>query len=158
MIYKYIKGDIFKRKNCYYAHCISRDYALGAGIAVEFDKRYNMSKTLKEMGKEYPETLKQKCIKVDNVFNLITKDKYWEKPTYDSLREALLEMKENIKNKLACNEYYKVIDDRLVDKNINKLVMPKIGCGLDKLSWDKVESMIKEIFEDLNIEIIICYL
>ena len=65
-----------------------------------------MSKTLKEMGKEYPETLKQKCIKVDNVFNLITKDKYWEKPTYDSLREALLEMKENIKNKLACNEYY----------------------------------------------------
>jgi hypothetical protein len=117
-----------------------------------------MSKTLKEMGKEYPETLKQKCIKVDNVFNLITKDKYWEKPTYDSLREALLEMKKNIKNKLACNEYYKVIDDRLVDKNINKLVMPKIGCGLDKLSWDKVESMIKEIFEDLNIEIIICYL
>lgn len=36
MNYKYIKGDIFKRKNCYYAHCISRDYALGAGIAVEF--------------------------------------------------------------------------------------------------------------------------
>lgn len=117
-----------------------------------------MSKTLKEMGKEYPETLKQKCIRVDNVFNLITKDKYWEKPTYDSLREALLEMKETIEGKLYCNEYYKVIDDRLVDKNINKLVMPKIGCGLDKLSWDKVESMIKEIFEDLNIEIIICYL
>lgn len=158
MIYKYIKGDIFKRKNCYYAHCISRDSALGAGIAVEFNKRYNMSKTLKEMGKEYPETLKQKCIRVDNVFNLITKDKYWEKPTYDSLREALLEMKETIEGKLYCNEYYKVIDDRLVDKNINKLVMPKIGCGLDKLSWDKVESMIKEIFEDLNIEIIICYL
>ena len=37
MNYKYIKGDIFKRKNCYYAHCISRDYALGAGIAVEFN-------------------------------------------------------------------------------------------------------------------------
>lgn len=38
MNYRYIKGDIFKRKKCYYAHCISRDYALGAGIAVEFNK------------------------------------------------------------------------------------------------------------------------
>ena len=117
-----------------------------------------MSNILKEMGKEYPETLNQKCIRIDNVFNLITKEKYWEKPTYDSLKEALLEMKEDIKRKLASNEYYKVIDDRLVDKNINKLVMPKIGCGLDKLSWEKVEPMIKEIFEDLDIEIKVCYL
>ena len=44
------------------------------------------------------------------------------------------------------------------NKNIKKLVMPKIGCGLDRLSWDKVEPMIQEIFKDLDIEIVVCYL
>ena len=44
------------------------------------------------------------------------------------------------------------------NKNIKKLVIPKIGCGLDRLSWDKVEPMVQEIFKDLDIEIVVCYL
>lgn len=131
---------------------------MGAGIAVEFNKRYNMSNVLKLMRKEYPKTTTDKCIRVDNVFNLITKGKYWQKPTYNSLKESLLELKEEIQRRIETNEYYKTIDERLVDNRIYRLAMPKIGCGLDRLSWDKVEVMIKEIFNDLNIEIIICYL
>ena len=142
MEYKLIQDDVFNHKDCYYAHCISRDYALGAGIAVEFDKRYDMRNRLLKLAEEKPETLDEKCIEVENVFNLITKEKYWEKPSYNSLEESLLEMKE----KLSKN------------KNIKKLVMPKIGCGLDRLSWDKVEPMVQEIFKDLDIEIVICYL
>jgi predicted ATP-grasp superfamily ATP-dependent carboligase len=142
MEYKLIQDDVFNHKDCYYAHCISRDYALGAGIAVEFDKRYDMRNRLLKLAEEKPETLDEKCIEVENVFNLITKEKYWQKPSYKSLEESLLEMKE----KLSKN------------KNIKKLVMPKIGCGLDRLSWDKVEPMIQEIFKDLDIEIVVCYL
>lgn len=142
MEYKLIQDDVFNHKDCYYAHCISRDYALGAGIAVEFDKRYDMRNKLLKLAEEKPETLDEKCIEVENVFNLITKEKYWQKPSYKSLEESLLEMKE----KLSKN------------KNIKKLVMPKIGCGLDRLSWDKVEPMIQEIFKDLDIEIVVCYL
>lgn len=66
MNYKYIKGDIFKRKNCYYAHCISRDYALGAGIAVEFNKRYNMSNISNENLKE-SRKLKRKFKNIPNM-------------------------------------------------------------------------------------------
>lgn len=142
MEYKLIQDDVFNHKDCYYAHCISRDYALGAGIAVEFDKRYDMRNRLLKLAEEKPETLDEKCIEVENVFNLITKEKYWQKPSYKSLEESLLEMKE----KLSKN------------KNIKKLVMPKIGCGLDRLSWDKVEPMVQEIFKDLDIEIVVCYL
>lgn len=142
MEYKLIQDDVFNHKDCYYAHCISRDYALGAGIAVEFDKRYDMRNRLLKLAEEKPETLDEKCIEVENVFNLITKEKYWQKPSYNSLEESLLEMKE----KLSKN------------KNIKKLVMPKIGCGLDRLSWDKVEPMVQEIFKDLDIEIVVCYL
>lgn len=142
MEYKLIQDDVFNHKDCYYAHCISRDYALGAGIAVEFDKRYDMRNRLLKLAEEKTETLDEKCIEVENVFNLITKEKYWQKPSYKSLEESLLEMKE----KLSKN------------KNIKKLVMPKIGCGLDRLSWDKVEPMVQEIFKDLDIEIVVCYL
>lgn len=142
MEYRLIQDDVFNHKDCYYAHCISRDYALGAGIAVEFDKRYDMRNRLLKLAEEKTETLDEKCIEVENVFNLITKEKYWEKPSYNSLEESLLEMKE----KLSKN------------KNIKKLVMPKIGCGLDRLSWDKVEPMVQEIFKDLDIEIVVCYL
>ena len=142
MEYRLIQDDVFNHKDCYYAHCISRDYALGAGIAVEFDKRYDMRNILLKLAEEKPETLDEKCIEVENVFNLITKEKYWQKPSYKSLEESLLEMKE----KLSKN------------KNIKKLVIPKIGCGLDRLSWDKVEPMVQEIFKDLDIEIVVCYL
>lgn len=142
MEYRLIQDDVFNHKDCYYAHCISRGYALGAGIAVEFDKRYDMRNRLLKLAEEKPETLDEKCIEVENVFNLITKEKYWQKPSYKSLEESLLEMKE----KLSKN------------KNIKKLVMPKIGCGLDRLSWCKVEPMVQEIFKDLDIEIVVCYL
>ena len=37
-----------------------------------------------------------------------------------------------------------------------KLAMPLIGCGLDKLDWSIVESMIKKVFEFANIEIMVC--
>lgn len=142
MEYRLIQDDIFNHKDCYYAHCISRDYALGAGIAVEFDKRYGMRNRLLKLAEEKPETLDEKCIEVENVFNLITKEKYWQKPSYKSLEESLLEMKK----KLSKN------------KNIKKLVIPKIGCGLDRLSWDKVEPMVQELFKDLDIELVVCYL
>lgn len=142
MEYRLIQDDVFNHKDCYYAHCISRDYALGAGIAVEFDKRYDMRNRLLKLAEEKPETLDEKCIEVENVFNLITKEKYWQKPSYKSLEESLLEMKK----KLSKN------------KNIKKLVIPKIGCGLDRLSWGKVEPMVQEIFKDLDIEIVVCYL
>lgn len=140
MEYRLIQDDVFNHKDCYYAHCISRDYALGAGIAVEFDKRYDMRNRLLKLAEEKPETLDEKCIEVENVFNLITKEKYWEKPSYNSLEESLLEMKEKL------------------SKNKKKLVIPKIGCGLDRLSWDKVEPMVQELFKDLDIELVVCYL
>ena len=43
MILKEEKRDLFTVDSKYYlAHCISDDFALGKGIAVEFRSRYNM--------------------------------------------------------------------------------------------------------------------
>lgn len=135
------KRDLFTMPQGYYlAHCISADFALGAGIAKIFDSVYNMRFKL---FRNYPRYVYRggDAILIDNTFNLVTKAKYFHKPTYESLREALEMMKEQL--------------DFL---GVTKLAMPKIGCGLDRLQWTQVYDIICEVFEDMDIEIVICEL
>ena len=145
MIYKEEVRDLFAVSEEYYlAHCISSDYALGAGIAVEFDKRFDMRRKLKEDAPDYWEymtafNLKGECVLIERVLNLITKEKYYHKPTYKSMTHALRCMK------VVCEA-----------NNISKIAMPIIGCGLDRLQWDKVSKIIKETFKDTDIEILVC--
>ena len=135
------KKDLFTMPQGYYlAHCISADFALGAGIAKAFDNVYNIRFKLFRNFDDY-EYHGGDALLIDNVFNLVTKKKCYHKPTYDSLREALEMMKEQI--------------DFL---GITKLAMPKIGCGLDRLEWTKVYDIICEVFDDMDIEIVICEL
>lgn len=131
-------GDLFKMDNSYYlCHCISADFRLGKGIAVEFDRRYNMRKKL--MDKFTVNGVYPRAVLIDNVFNLVTKDKYWNKPTYSTLQGALEDMRNQIQ----------VLQ-------VKKLAMPCIGSGLDRLEWVKVRRMIKEIFNNVDIEIVVC--
>lgn len=131
--------DLFTVPQGYYlAHCISADFALGAGIAKTFDKVYNMRfKLFRDYdGYEYDGG---DALLIDNVFNLVTKSKCYHKPTYESLRESLEVMK------------------RIMEVSaITKLAMPKIGCGLDRLSWPEVYDIIWEVFEDTDVDILIC--
>lgn len=136
MKYSEIKFDLFKVDSLYYlVHCISADYELGKGIAVQFEKRFNLRLELFRIGSQtYPD-----CIQIDRVFNLVTKKKYSGKPTYKTLIASLQMLKEQV-----------------VEKNIDKLAMPKIGCGLDKLEWPAVSELIKYIFADVDVDILIC--
>jgi len=139
MILKEEQRDLFSVPHGYYfAHCISGDFALGAGIAVKFDELYNMRKKLKNTTGNVTENC---AILIDNVFNLVTKQRYFHKPTYASLRESLEDMIETIET-----------------LEIEKIAMPMIGCGLDKLNWDTVKEIIEDVFEDIDIEILVCYL
>ena len=127
MILKEEQRDLFSVPHGYYfAHCISGDFALGAGIAVKFNELYNMRKKLKNT----VDYIHDNCaILIDNVFNLVTKRKYYHKPTYASLRESLEDMIETIET-----------------LEIEKIAMPMIGCGLDKLDWDIVKEIIEDVF------------
>lgn len=145
MNFKEETRDLFAVPQGYYlAHCISGDYSLGAGIAAQFVDVYNMRYKLH---RNYPIPDGEKfanvgeALLVDNVFNLVTKSRVYFKPTYDDLYDSLVDMKEQCEN-----------------LDITKLAMPRIGCGLDGLSWDTVEKIIKEIFGNTNMEILICTL
>ena len=145
MIYKEEKHDLFSVPDDYYlAHCISADFALGKGIAVEFNEKFDMKNKLKDKYGDYIEymhlfKIKGDCILIEDVFNLVTKERYFQKPTYKSIKEALIKMR------TIC-----------IQKDINKIAMPKIGCGLDRLEWRKVSEIIKDVFMYTDIEILVC--
>ena len=135
MVLTYVKGDLFTDRRSFLAHCISKDFALGAGIAKQFDKIYDMRYNLKY---DYPDAEVGDALLVDNVFNLVTKNRWYHKPTYDALEKSLIDMREQ------CRELH-----------IQFIAMPKIGCGLDRLDWNVVESIISSVFADTDIIITI---
>ena len=139
MIFKIEVGDLFELKDTHLlVHCISRDCALGAGIASTFKKYYpDLASDLSIYIKQ-TNTDRRCLIFKGKVANLITKERYFNKPTYDDIQLALDELKQII-----------------INKGYTKIAMPKIGCGLDNLSWVKVKKMIIQTFNELNIEIIV---
>lgn len=140
MLFKEINKDLFTMPDDYYlAQCISSDAKMGAGIAVEFRKRFKLA-SLQKIALQKPLEI-GKCYRVGRVLNLVTKTSYWQKPTYDSFTIAVISLKH------ICEE-----------EGIKKLAMPRIGCGLDKLQWGKVKEIINDVFSDVDIEIIVCTL
>lgn len=136
MTYTEEKRDLFSVPESYYfVHCISADFALGKGIALEFKKRFDMKNKLRICGQS------GKCILIDRVFNLVTKETWRRKPTMDSIKECLHELKKQI-----------------MEKNIKKLAMPKIACGLDGMDWKEVSEQVRGAFSDTDIEILVCYM
>ncbi|XP_041712256.1 ADP-ribose glycohydrolase OARD1 isoform X2 [Coregonus clupeaformis] len=108
---------------------------MGAGIAVKFKKTFCGVDELKKQKKVPGQCAVLKRYK-RFVYYLITKEKYSHKPTYDSLRKSLEDMKSHC-----------------LQNGVTGISMPRIGCGLDGLSWDKVEEMLEQVFQPTDIRI-----
>ena len=116
---------------------------MGKGIVVEFNKRFDMKRKLQT---KYPNFVNDyhhnrwggMTLIEGRVINLITKERYYEKPTYQTMSEALNIAR--LRLPIECK----------------KIAMPVVGCGLDRLEWCKVSEIIKEVFEDTDVEILVC--
>ncbi|XP_075470118.1 ADP-ribose glycohydrolase OARD1 isoform X2 [Ascaphus truei] len=131
---RYVRGDLF---SCCLtdslAHCISTDCRMGAGIAVQFKKRFQRVEELKSQNKKKGDV----AVLEDKgrfIYYLITKDKASGKPKYEDLFNSLEAMK--------CH---------CVSHNVTALSIPRIGCGLDRLEWDQVSCLLDKVFTDTNI-------
>lgn len=148
MKYIYEKRDLFTLNNNYIlAHCISSDFVMGGGIALLFTKRGVKQKLLDTYPKSWnnhgyclPTFMKNHI-----VINLVTKEKVYHKPTYETIKESLIDFKIWLLRAYNIGQIKEL-----------KVGMPLIGCGLDLLEWTKVESIIKEVFKNTDIEIYIC--
>lgn len=127
--FQLIQGDLFSTEEHFsLAHCVSRDLRMGKGIAVEFRKRF---KNVSELKGQNPTIGSVVYLRMPTrfVFYLVTKERYCDKPTYESLTQALQSMKS------ICES-----------NNIHCISLPKIGCGLDGLSWENVSPILQQLF------------
>ena len=117
------------------AHCISADFKLVAGLAKQIKERFPSCFPTK---KEYKQqVLHAQYLGHDKfVFHLIVKPRYFHKPTYRSLRKALL-----------------ALHDQLNFYRMDKLGIPHLSCGLDKLDWTEVQKIMHETFKNSKLEL-----
>lgn len=136
------------------AHCIAADFGMFGGIAAQFVANMDMKHKLFEWAKlnkvvsasnpfykEYGDafyTLKGTAVKIDNVYNLVTKMWTYEKPDYKTLLSALNDLKRQMR-----------------DNDEQFLAIPKLGCGIDELDWEVVNALLASVFYDTGITIII---
>uniref|UniRef100_A0A8C4K785 ADP-ribose glycohydrolase OARD1 n=5 Tax=Aves TaxID=8782 RepID=A0A8C4K785_DRONO len=133
---KCVKGDLFScPQTDSLAHCISEDCRMGAGIAVLFKKKFGGVQELLDQQKKTGEVA---VLQRDDryIYYLITKKKVSHKPTYENMRKSLEAMKTHCLN-----------------NGVTDISMPRIGCGLDRLDWNKVSAILGEVFEDTDIKI-----
>ena len=131
-------GDIFV--NCpptvALAHCVSLDFKMSQGIALAFRQKFGQIHSLRHQVR-----IVGQCAVVGHesrwVFYMVTKLRYFMKPSYHSVEQALRSMKQHM--------------ERL---HIKELAVPgRLSCGRDKLNWDKVRQIIYKVFWDSTITI-----
>lgn len=133
-----IKGDLFTSQDSL-AHCVSHDLRMGAGIAKIFHSKFGK---VDELIGQHAGIGDVAVLEDSNqnqgryIYYLVTKQRYFNKPTYDDLTGSLEKMR-----------------DHMLDNNVSKLSIPKIGCGLDKLKWNNVKKILKKVFVETDIEI-----
>lgn len=136
---KTINKDLFTVPKEYaLAHCVAADLKMSRGIATAFRRKFGK---IDELQRQDPTVGKALHIQHRNqhLFYLVTKDWSYQKPTYESLRKSLLDLRK-----------------QLLLQGLKKLAIPRIGCGLDGLAWNVVRKMIEDVFKDEGISILIC--
>ena len=161
---KELSGDIFRTQSKAIVHCISADCALGMGIAKTLDGKFGIRQELHDRYGAFgdKEEIEEGhkigvstfteiwvsgkrgfCVETGKdplVYNLVTKWMRYDKPTPETIQNALVSMKGLID-----------IQNRLREEKVNVIAMPHIACGLDKMKWEVVREIIKDVFKDTNI-------
>lgn len=133
-----VEGDLFEATQDYaQANCVSEDLDMSRELALEFHRRFGHTDVLKGQQKRVTE-IAQLEHKGQKLLYLITKEKCFQKPTYENLYKTLQTLRSKAEQEL-----------------ISHIAMPRIGCGLDQLDWDTVKAMIKYIFKGSRIKIVI---
>jgi hypothetical protein len=131
--------DLFATPTDYsLAHCVSEDLEMSNGIAVTFREKYGQMENLRSQGPELGKVL-QIVSEGRPLFYLVTKKSFDHKTTYQDLWNSLIQLR-----------------DQMLTQDLRNSAIPKIACGLDKLSWQVVRSMLEEIFRSSGIDILVC--
>jgi hypothetical protein len=137
---RYIETHLLsKRDNI--AHCISVDAYMRIGIAFQLATGIPGLKEYCLMNQsEKGETIAFRQEEQDRwIYNLVTKEHYYDKPHYEDVERAL----ENMRLIMS-------------KQGMTTVTVPKIACGIDGLSWPIIEDTIKRVFHQTDVEVTVC--
>ncbi len=137
---KFVNDDIFTSG----AHClintVNCEGFMGKGLAAQFKKRFPRNFEF------YKEQCNKRQCSVGNVLmyeecgkiiaNFPTKDKWRERSRYEFIESGLANLVWQIQK-----------------QNITSVSIPPLGCGNGGLERTKVEPMIRQVFDGLNVEV-----
>lgn len=115
-------------------HAVSEDGEFGAGLSKQIEEVYSVKKEFREKVQKYKES-RGNCplvaVKRDKrtIINVITKKRYFDKPTPMEVKRSLEDLKRWL-------DFFK----------IKEWCLPEFSCGRDQLDYDKVIDFITEIF------------
>ncbi|KAJ8959591.1 hypothetical protein NQ318_021769 [Aromia moschata] len=124
------------------AHCVAADLRMSRGIALTFKKAFGQLEELRRQRPEVGRVLQITAAEQEkerSVFYLVTKQLSHHKPTYQTVWDTLVELR-----------------DVLLSQSISSLAIPKIASGLDGLDWRVIRSMLEVLFRFTGIEILVC--
>ncbi|CAG8590429.1 991_t:CDS:1, partial [Ambispora leptoticha] len=131
------KGDLFTDSppTNALAHCVSQDFSMSTGIALEFRKRFNGVKDLESQKKKVGQIA---YLNRDGryLFYVITKRHENEYSTCENFTHGLIELR-NI-----CENF-----------GVKGLSMPRTGMDIDNLSLDFVRESVKRVFDGTDIQV-----
>ncbi|XP_049840598.1 uncharacterized protein LOC126285328 isoform X3 [Schistocerca gregaria] len=131
-----IFGDLFTAPADYsLAHCVAEDMRMGSGIAVTFKKMFRRVDELLDQHKRQGQVA---VLELDGrfIYYLVTKPESTGKPTMETLERSLVAMRQHV-----------------IENNVGKIAMPRIGCGLDRLEWRLVKQLLESIFSGTGAQI-----
>jgi hypothetical protein len=113
--------DLFTVSSDYsLGHCVSEDLKMSRGIASVFRTKYGRLQELANQGPSVGKTLRLRDNNTEHqryIYYLVTKPRSYQKPSYRNLWNSLCDLK-----------------DHLLENDILKLAIPKLGCALDGLN------------------------
>ncbi|XP_024517274.1 O-acetyl-ADP-ribose deacetylase 1-like [Selaginella moellendorffii] len=122
-----IQGDLFEgaQPTDGLVHCVSKDLHMSKGIAARFRDEFRGVDELRKQNRSVGEVAVLDRPPRAGVFYLVTKLRFFDKPTLASLQASLEDLRRVCEQRGVCG-----------------LSMPRIGCGLDKLGWEDVKKLI----------------
>ncbi|XP_020616520.1 O-acetyl-ADP-ribose deacetylase 1-like isoform X1 [Orbicella faveolata] len=124
------------------AHCVSADFDMTDGIANKFRKKYGTYEDLIRKGLYFQQARQVGDIAVlernesSFVYYLMTRENWWDHATPSSMRACLEQLR------IHCQEH-----------GVDKLTIPRLGTGVDKIDWPFVRRILEDVFKDTDISI-----
>ncbi len=133
----FTRGDFFATKVDLRVNTVNCGGVMGAGIALEFKKRYpDMYRDYRDIcvaGNLAPGVLHIWKTDTEWIVNFPTKRKWSEPSRYEDIELGLTALR-----------------DYLIELGAVKVALPALGCNNGKLDWSRVSGMIRQVLEGLE--------